>query len=61
MAGRQTRGLIETMSTWVFDLHAPDGVGRSKLAARVEKALGVAVTARNWRTVERLWRMTRAT
>lgn len=34
-----------------FYLHAPDGIGRSKLAARVEKALGVAVTARNWRTV----------
>ncbi|CAG0974625.1 hypothetical protein ANRL3_01726 [Anaerolineae bacterium] len=35
----------------VFYLYAPDGVGRSKLAAKVEKALGVAVTARNWRTV----------
>lgn len=35
----------------VFYLHAPDGIGRSNLAARVEKALGVAVTARNWRTV----------
>lgn len=35
----------------VFYLHAPDGIGRSKLAARVEKALGVAATARNWRTV----------
>jgi uncharacterized protein (DUF1697 family) len=35
----------------VFYLYAPDGIGRSKLAARVEKALGVAVTARNWRTV----------
>jgi len=35
----------------VFYLHAPDGIGRSKLAARVEKMLGVAVTARNWRSV----------
>lgn len=35
----------------VFYLHAPDGIGRSKLAARVEKSLGVPVTARNWRTV----------
>jgi uncharacterized protein (DUF1697 family) len=35
----------------VFYLHAPDGIGRSKLAAKVEKALGVTVTARNWRTV----------
>ena len=35
----------------VFYLHAPDGIGRSRLAANVEKALGVAGTARNWRTV----------
>jgi len=35
----------------VFYLHAPGGVGRSKLAARVERSLGVAVTARNWRSV----------
>jgi len=34
-----------------FYLHAPDGIGRSKLAARVEKPLGVAATARNWSTV----------
>ena len=35
----------------VFYLHAPDGIGRSKLAANVERSLGVWVTARNWRTV----------
>jgi uncharacterized protein (DUF1697 family) len=35
----------------MFYLYAPDGIGRSKLAAKVEKALGVTVTARNWRTV----------
>jgi uncharacterized protein (DUF1697 family) len=35
----------------VFYLHAPDGIGRSKLAANAEKLLGVWVTARNWRTV----------
>ena len=38
----------------VFYLHAPDGIGRSKLAERVERALGVAATARNWRTVSRI-------
>ena len=38
----------------VFYLHAPDGIGRSKLAAQVEKALGVAATARNWRTVGKI-------
>lgn len=35
----------------VFYLYAPEGIGRSKLAARVEKALGVPATARNWRSV----------
>jgi len=38
----------------VFYLYAPDGVGRSKLAANVEKCLGVATTGRNWNTVSRL-------
>ena len=35
----------------VFYLHTPDGFGTSKLAGRAEKLLGVAATARNWRTV----------
>jgi uncharacterized protein (DUF1697 family) len=39
----------------VFYLHAPDGYGTSKLAAQVEKLLGVDATARNWRTVRKLW------
>jgi uncharacterized protein (DUF1697 family) len=38
----------------VFYLHAPAGIGRSRLAARVESMLGVDTTARNWRTVEKL-------
>ena len=38
----------------LFFLHAPEGVGRSKLAASAEKYLGVAVTARNYRTVEKI-------
>lgn len=33
-------------------LHAPDGIGRSKLAERIERHVGVAATARNWRTVQ---------
>jgi uncharacterized protein (DUF1697 family) len=41
----------------VFYLHAPDGIGRSRLAAKVEKSLGVTVTARNWRTVRKLLEM----
>lgn len=36
----------------VFYLHAPDGIGRSKLAAAAEKALGVTATGRNWRSVQ---------
>ena len=35
----------------VFYLHAPEGVGRSKLAANSEKLLGVQMTDRNWKTV----------
>lgn len=41
----------------VFYLHAPDGIGRSKLAAGAEKALGVACTGRNWRTVGAIVRL----
>jgi uncharacterized protein (DUF1697 family) len=35
-------------------LYAPDGIARSKLAAGMERALGVAGTGRNWRTVQKL-------
>lgn len=38
----------------VFYLHAPDGIGRSKLAAKAEKSLGVVTTARNFRTVQKI-------
>ena len=41
----------------VFYLHTPDGFGRSKLAAAVESALGVKVTARNWNTIRQLTAM----
>jgi len=37
-----------------FYLHAPDGIGRSKLAAEVEKCLGAPATARNLRTVGKI-------
>jgi uncharacterized protein (DUF1697 family) len=43
----------------VFYLHAPDGIGRSKLAANTEKLLGVAITVRNWRTVCKIMTMAR--
>lgn len=35
----------------MFYLNAPDGIGRSRLAANSEKLLGVPMTDRNWRTV----------
>jgi uncharacterized protein (DUF1697 family) len=41
----------------VLYLHAPDGVGRSRLAANAERLLGVSATARNWRTVNKLLTM----
>jgi len=41
----------------IFYLHAPEGIGRSKLAANVERAIGVTATARNWRTVTKLMSM----
>ena len=44
----------------VFYLHAPDGIGRSKLVKGAEKALGVPVTARNWNTVQKLMEMASA-
>ncbi len=42
------------LSDNAFYLHAPDGIGRSKLAAKVDKCLGVETTARNWRTVTKV-------
>lgn len=41
----------------VFYLYAPEGIGRSKLAAKVEQSLGIPVTARNWNTVSKLLSM----
>jgi uncharacterized protein (DUF1697 family) len=35
----------------LFYLYAPEGIGRSKLAASTEKLLGVPMTDRNWGTV----------
>jgi uncharacterized protein (DUF1697 family) len=41
----------------VFYLHAPEGIGRSRLASRAEKLIGVPATARNWNTVRKLLAM----
>ena len=42
----------------IFYLHALDGIGRSKLAEKVEKILGVPTTVRNWNTVSKLLKLT---
>ena len=41
----------------IFYLHAPAGIGRSRLAAKIESLLKVPVTARNGNTVEKLVQM----
>jgi len=41
----------------VFYLYAPDGFGRSKLAAKAETVLVGRATVRNWRTVTKLQAM----
>ena len=40
-----------------FYLYAPNGVGRSKLAANTERLLGSSMTDRNWRTVSKVLEM----
>ncbi|MBN9339477.1 MAG: hypothetical protein ABT02_14315 [Comamonadaceae bacterium SCN 68-20] len=41
----------------VFYLHAPEGIGRSRLAAQAERLLGSPMTLRNWKTVCQLHAM----
>ena len=41
-------------------LHAPAGIGRSKFASSVERVLEQDLTARNWRTIEKLCQMLQA-
>ena len=41
----------------VFYLHAPEGIGRSKLAERFGRGWKIDITARNWRTVCKLKEM----
>ncbi|MCF7804521.1 MAG: DUF1697 domain-containing protein [Candidatus Marinimicrobia bacterium] len=40
-----------------FYLYAPEGIGRSKLANKAEKLLGVSTTSRNWRTMGKIREM----
>ena len=45
------------LANGLFYLLAPDGIGRSKLAAKIEQCLGVKATARNLNTVNKLIKM----
>jgi len=38
-------------------LYTPNGYGKSKLATTMEKALGVAATARNWNSVDKIYQI----
>jgi len=38
----------------VFYLHAPEGIGRSKLVANIERCLGQASTGRNLNTINKI-------
>ncbi len=55
-AGNERFALIDK----VFYLHAPDGIGRSKLAEKVGRGWDVSITARNWRTVTKINEMAEA-
>ena len=44
----------------VFYFHAPEGFYRSKLAGRIERSLGVAVTGRAWSSVVKVMAMAKA-
>jgi uncharacterized protein (DUF1697 family) len=49
-----------TVRNGIVYLHTPDGYGTSKFAAGMEKACGVPMTVRNWRTMEALWKLASA-
>ena len=44
----------------IFYLHAPEGIGRSKLVAQIEACLGVPATGRNSNTVKKLLAMSQS-
>jgi len=56
----RARGEEFSLKGRVLYFWAPDGIGRSKLFSRIEKLLGVAATARNWRTTCKLLELGRA-
>ncbi len=50
---------FQLLENW-FYLHAPEGVGRSRLMMNVEKTLGVPMTFRNWRSLGKIQEMAQA-
>lgn len=54
LAALQNESEQFTLNDRFFYLYAPQGIGRSRLATGVEKALGVTATARNWNTLCKL-------
>lgn len=54
MAEIASNGEQFVLTDRAFYMLAPNGIGRSKLAAEVEKCLGVKATGRNWRTVGKI-------
>jgi len=54
IASADEKYLLTDSAVYLF---APNGIGRSKLAAGMEKCLGVQATARNWRTVGKIGEM----
>ena len=56
-AGKREEFVIEARIVY---LHTPDGFGRSKIAAGMERAAGVSMTFRNWRTMQALQAMAEA-
>ncbi|EKD88574.1 MAG: protein of unknown function DUF1697, partial [uncultured bacterium] len=57
LASLQTESEHYCLTPKVFYLYAPDGVGKSRLAAAAEKIIGVDMTDRNWNTVCKLMEM----
>ena len=43
-----------TIKDDIFYLHAPEGIGRSKLVSNIETCLGVSTTGRNLNTINKL-------
>jgi uncharacterized protein (DUF1697 family) len=59
LSGTKSKSESFALKGKVFYLHTPDGFGKSKLAERVERSLGVDATARNWRTVSTVLELAR--